>query len=227
MRNKKFLAASLLVVLTFSACGKSNQGDNTPTVTPVVESETPTTEPTVEGIDDISTSGDSLGEEILEEIPLISNEKIDELHAAVMEQLGDDYVANQSFDATYLEEVYGINPDWYDAAIANGSMMRIHVDNFIVIHAIEGNLENIYNALNSYRDYLINEKRQYPTNLLKVQGSIVEKVGDYAIFSLLGFVDEMKYDFEEGNEEEIETEILEEYQKINESVIEKAKEILK
>lgn len=234
MRNMKLIALSLLVALTFSACGKSDQEDKAPTPTPIVDEEAPITEPTQEG-DDNDMNGDILGDEnenntddeILEEAPLVSNEILDELHAAVMEQLGEDYVTDLAYDAAYLEEVYGISPDWYDAAIAYGPMMSVHVDNLVAIHATEGNLDHIYNALNTHRDTLINDKRQYPMNLLKVQGSIVEKVDEYVVFSLLGFVDEMQFEYVEGKEDETDAEIIACYQEINESIIEKAKEIIK
>ena len=96
--------------------------------------------------------------------------------------------------------------------------MSVHVDKFIAIHATEGNLENVQNAINSYRDMLVNDTMQYPMNLVKIQGSVVETVGDYVFFVMLGVIDEMAYTEEKD--------MIDAYTAINNSVIDAAKEVI-
>ncbi|MDD5935058.1 MAG: DUF4358 domain-containing protein [Clostridiales bacterium] len=218
MRNKKLVAMSLVVALTFTACGKSSNKEENVTPTPVVESteETVTETPEVEE----EVVEEEITEEVTEEegSALVSNETLDQILEKTVEELGDDFVANMPYDSALVSEMFGVNADWYDAAIAQGPMMSVHVDQFLAFHATEGNLENIKTALEAYCDAQINDACQYPMNLNKIQGCVVETVGDYVFLSILGFVDDTAYESED--------QVIEEYKKINESVIEIAKEII-
>ena len=131
-----------------------------------------------------------------------SNEPVDyaaqlaEIHTAVKEAYGENYIPSMEIDAATLESVYGITEDMYDVVIAEGPMMSVHVDTFMAIHPTEGNKEAVVDALNAYRDYQINEAMNYPMNLGKIQASEVKEIGDYVFFLMLGTTDEM-YDTEE------------------------------
>ena len=56
----------------------------------------------------------------------------------------------------------------------------------LIIHAKDGKVEDVENALNAYRDSLVNDTMQYPMNLGKIQASRVERIGDYVCFVQLG-----------------------------------------
>lgn len=221
MRNKKLLALSLVVALSFSACGKKETTQVTPT--PGV-TDTVTEEPTVEPEVNEDVVEDVVEDEVIEDdnfeepAGLESNETLDAVKDAVVQLLGENYVPSMSYDATILSELFGVNPEWYDAAIAEGPMMSVHVDKFIAIHATEGNVENVANALNAYRDQICADTMQYPMNLTKIQGCVVETIGDYVIFSLLGNVDDMAYEADED--------FIKAYTEINNSVIEAAKGVI-
>ena len=212
MRHKKLLALSLVVALAFSACGKKEQNENTAAPAPTeTVTETPSEEVTPEVEVPSDETVDPAGE-------LVSNATLDAIHNAAKEQLGENYIPSMPYDALTLSELFGVNPQWYDAAIAEGPMMSVHVDKFIAIHATEGNVENVANALNAYRDSQVADTMQYPVNVSKIQGSVVETVGDYVFFVMLGSLDPTTY--------EDENKMIEDYKAINMNVIEAAKGII-
>lgn len=218
MRHKKILALSLVVALAFSACGKKEENENTTTPAPTeAVTQEPTQEVTEEETPDVSEevpsdeTSDLAGE-------LVSNATLDEIRNAAKNQLGENYIPSMSYDVTTLNELFGIDPQWYDAAIAEGPMMSVHVDEFVAIHATEGNVENVANALNAYRDSKVADTLQYPMNVPKIQGSVVETVGDYVFFVMLGSLDATAY--------EDESKMVEDYKEINNNIIEAAKGII-
>lgn len=117
--------------------------------------------------------------------------QLDEIHTAVKDAYGENYIPSIEFDAETLESVYGITADMYDAVVAEGPMMSVHVDTFIGIHPTKGNEQAVIDALNAYRDTQINDTMQYPMNVMKIQASQVTEIGDYVFFLMLGTVDEM------------------------------------
>lgn len=111
---------------------------------------------------------------------------VSEIQTAVKEAYGEAYTPNMDYDAQALESIFGVKADWYEEFIAQGPMMSAHVDTFVAIKAKEANVKDVVDALNSYRDYLVNDSMQYPMNQIKVQASRVEQVGNYVFFILLG-----------------------------------------
>lgn len=204
MRYRRFIGLCLTIVLAMTGCKNvGNENEQKPTVTPspFVESEEPT--------------GDVAEEE---DTSIPSNATLDEVKNAVVKQMGDDYIANMPYDCVTVKEIFGIEPEWYDAGIAEGPMMSTNIDKFLVFHATEGNLANIQNALNTYRNTIIADTMQYPMNVLKTQGALVETIGDYVFFVMLGFVDNTVYEKDED--------IIAAHTAINQAVIETAREII-
>lgn len=117
--------------------------------------------------------------------------QLDEIHTAVKNAYGENYLANMPFDAETLENVYGISEDMYDVIVAEGPMMSVHVDNFIAVHPTEGKKQAVVDALTAYRDDQINNSLQYPMNLMKLEASQVKEVGDYVFYVCLGSTNEM------------------------------------
>lgn len=111
---------------------------------------------------------------------------ITEIHDAVKEAYGDEYQANMTCDAIQMEEMFGLDPEWYDEAIAEIPMMSAHVDTFIAVDAKDENIEDVKNALTAYQTSLKEDGMQYPMNQLKIQGSKVVEYGDKLFFVLLG-----------------------------------------
>lgn len=111
---------------------------------------------------------------------------LEELHTAVKNAYGDNYLPSMSLDATAMTEQVGLTMDNVEEFIAEGPMISAHVDTFIAIKAKEGKGADVETELNAYRDYLVSESLQYPGNMAKVNASRVFRHGDYVFFIMLG-----------------------------------------
>ena len=105
---------------------------------------------------------------------------------AVTDTLGDNYWPDSEIPEEMLNETYGVSADLYDAYLGEAPMISVNVDTLLIIHAKDGKVEDVENALNAYRDNLVNNTMQYPMNLGKIQASRIERVGDYVCFVQLG-----------------------------------------
>lgn len=129
-----------------------------------------------------------------------NNVSLVEIHEAVKEAYGDAYYPSMQYDETQIEELFGLNSDLYDEIIAEGPMISAHADTFIAVKAKEGKVDEVESKLNEYRDNLVNDTMQYPTNKIKIQASQVVKKGNYVFFILLG---EIPMEVEEQGDEAI------------------------
>ena len=172
---KKKLACMLLMgtlALSLAACG-NGQDKNTGAATETgVESTEGTVESTGTSVE--STEAENAG------TPLQNAKK------AVTDALGDDYWPDSEIPEEMLNETYGVSADLYDAYLGECPMISVNVDTLLIIHAKDGKVEDVENALNAYRDSLVNDTMQYPMNLGKIQASRVERIGDYVCFVQLG-----------------------------------------
>lgn len=172
---KKKLACMLLMgtlALSMAACG-NGQDKNTGAATETgVESTEGTAESTGTSVE--STEAGNTG------TPLQNAKK------AVTDALGDDYWPDSEIPEEMLNETYGVSADLYDAYLGECPMISVNVDTLLIIHAKDGKVEDVENALNAYRDSLVNDTMQYPMNLGKIQASRVERIGDYVCFVQLG-----------------------------------------
>ena len=172
---KKKLACMLLMgtlALSMAACG-NGQDKNTGAATETgVESTEGTAESTGTSVE--STEAENVG------TPLQNAKK------AVTDALGDDYWPDSEIPEEMLNETYGVSADLYDAYLGECPMISVNVDTLLIIHAKDGKVEDVENALNAYRDSLVNDTMQYPMNLGKIQASRVERIGDYVCFVQLG-----------------------------------------
>ena len=105
---------------------------------------------------------------------------------AVKDAYGENYLPSMELDAQVLEELYGLSPDMYEEAFGEMPMISVQVDTFVAVHASPGQADAVEAALNSYRDYLVNDTMQYPMNVGKINGSCVYRSGDYVFFIMLG-----------------------------------------
>ena len=101
---------------------------------------------------------------------------------------GDEFVATNVLDDATIKELIGIDPEWCEQLYAANSMMGIHPDLFVAAQAKTGDLDKVREAVETYRQNLVDSTMQYPMNLLKIQASRVDVYGDYVFFTLLGFI---------------------------------------
>lgn len=109
-----------------------------------------------------------------------------ELREAVVEALGEDYWPNIAADKEILSETYGISEEMYDDFLAEMPMISTNVDTMIIIKAKPGQEDAVEEALNRYRDTVVNDHMQYPLNIGKVQASRIEAFDSYICFIQLG-----------------------------------------
>ena len=105
---------------------------------------------------------------------------------AVTDALGDNYWPDSEIPEEMLNETIGVSADLYDAYLGEAPMISVNVDTLLIIHAKDGKVEEVENALNAYRDHLVNDTMQYPMNLGKIQASRIDRVGNYVCFVQLG-----------------------------------------
>ena len=194
--KKKYLfVLALIALLGLTAYGNKNETQKEENNNAVI-TETPEDNTTLEGEQEVTdevTPEDTTTEDGATGTANINEEQqavLNQIHTAVKDAYKDDYIPNAPFDETTLKEVYGLSSDMYDAVIAEGSMISVHVDTFIAVHPTEGNFDNVVKALTDYRETLLQDTMQYPVNLIKIQASKVETIGDYVFFIMLGYGDD-------------------------------------
>lgn len=196
MKKNIILILVLTMVVVLGACGKKEN----------IEDEVPSPTPPVEDNNDLQDDNDvedpvvnsEDGEDDLEETDIaevdineVEQEKLDKVKEAVEKAYGENYISNpMEIGAEFLRDLYGIEPDWYDGVIGESPMISTHIDTFIGLHPTAGNEDNIKNALEKYRDYLINDSMQYPMNMPRVNAAeILEEDGNF-YFIMLGLVED-------------------------------------
>lgn len=202
---KKLLVLSLLIMsLVMVGCskGKTPNNEGKPDVEQGDKGDEQKPDDKAPGQEENEGEDESLGEETPdketpdeEDVTEEANtnkekqEELDKIHDAVKEAY-EEYLPNFPYDRTFVKESFGVEEDWYDAYIAEGPMISVHVDTFLAFHPTEGNKENIVKALKAHRDFLINESFQYPMNIAKVNATTIVEEGDYVYLILLGMVDD-------------------------------------
>lgn len=167
-----FLLAAVMCASILTGCsnsGKENNKTENETNAPV---ETP-----AEGEEKPAEDEENSAEE---------QPSVEEIVAAVKEVYGENYIPSMEMSEEMLSDVIGITMDDVEEFFAEGPMISAHIDSFIVLKAKEGKVDSLYEQLNQYREQQINDALCYPSNALRIQGSQVLKIGDYAIFILLG-----------------------------------------
>ena len=168
---KRFIGVLLATVMAFSlvACGKdTNEGNADSSVT---EQDTATGDETTQ--DETQTEygvGVSLAD----------------VKAALVETLGENYWPNTEIPAEFLNDIYGISADMYEEYYAEMPMISTNVDTVIIVKAKADQVTAVEDALNAYREVMVNDTMQYPMNVGKIQASRIETFGQYVCFVQLG-----------------------------------------
>jgi len=118
--------------------------------------------------------------------------ELDKMRNEIVKGYGNTYYPNvkvqddEAYLATYLADTLKMDAAWVDEIIIEVPMISANVDTLILVDPSEGNAENVLNALQAYKTYLVEESFQYPMNEARVQTAAVAQVGDYVCFSILG-----------------------------------------
>lgn len=175
MKKAALLLTGIVLTLSLAACGKSEEDGNAQTPSTTEQTTETTTEPaqtnpTGEGSTDV-VYGDA---------------DLEELKAAVVEVLGENYWPDMTVEADMLSDMYGVTEDMYEAYIAEVPMISANVDTLIIVKAKEDQVEAVEAALNAYREKMVDDTMQYPMNVGKIQASRIEAIGNYVCFVQLG-----------------------------------------
>ena len=111
---------------------------------------------------------------------------MEDLKAAVVDVLGENYWPNMAMEEEMFSQIYGVTSDMYEEYFAETPMISTNVDTLIIVKAKEGKVSAVEDALNAYRDNLVNDTMQYPMNISKIQSSRIETFGNYVCFVQLG-----------------------------------------
>ena len=121
---------------------------------------------------------------------LFQNEKkfvaLTQLKESVRELMGDRYWPEVSLTKEELEKKTGITEDMYVDFLAEKQVLDSHIDTLIIIHAKEAHVGEVEQALEKYRQGVIEQNQNYPQNLCKAEASRMETIEDYVCFVQLG-----------------------------------------
>ncbi len=207
MKKAIMFIGMMMLSVALIACGKDDQENESSVETQESQLELESTDADQSeesSVADEETSTEESAEDSDTMIDL-SNGWSDTMQAikqSVVDQIGEDYWPNMMITPDLLEGIYGITSDMYVDYMAEMPMISTNVDTLIVVWAKEGKVQEVEDALNAYRDMLIDDTFQYPMNVGKIQASMVETVGDFVCFVQLG-ADVMDL-LEEGDDKVIE-----------------------
>lgn len=214
MKKRCLATAALIAAAMLAACGSADNGNSETTTGTASEVTTTVSEGT--------PAGDSSE---------ASAQMLQSIYQAIVEAYGENYYPEQQVqnEAYFMQDTLKLDVSWYDEAIVELPMMSANADMFAIVHPTDGNLENVKKALEDYQSYLINDAMQYPMNLPKVQGSVVEVVDDqYVIFSILTGLADINYDSidENASEEQIVNMEMEAYKESSSYAVDIAKAVI-
>ncbi|MCI8388572.1 MAG: DUF4358 domain-containing protein [Clostridiales bacterium] len=109
---------------------------------------------------------------------------------AIEEEFGDNFTADFEVDSETLDATYGIKSEWVKEYYAKIAMISFQIDQLIAVRAADGHGDDVYKALESYRDYYVDNSMQYPMNMSKASAATVYRNGDYVFFMILGYSDD-------------------------------------
>lgn len=212
MMKRNFAAFGLASVLSLSALTGCSSGNGTPSAAETqtsaetsaqdTESSAGTSSETSQDQTETSQEEDSASQSGESEASQ-SSETLDSILNSIKEAYGDTYAPNMQMDSQMLEDLTGITPDQYTAFVAEMPMISTFVETFIGVEATEESADAVEEALNSYRDSLLEDTMQYPMSIPKIQASQVVRHDSYVFFVMLGAADDAA--LEQGEEKALES----------------------
>lgn len=189
MKNFKRIASlTLATTLCFSlaACGDKKEIPETDT-TPVVDA----TEVGKEVGEAVNTIIDDIKETVAEPepgpaptTPEDTNISLTNIFENVKNAFGETFLAGMELDKETFNSIVGLDDTMYTEFIAFQAPMSAHVDRFFVVKTED--TATVEAKFNEYKTSLVNDTMQYPSNIEKIAGSVVEVRGDYVFFYILG-----------------------------------------
>ena len=187
MKKATTFVCMLALCTAMTACGKNNDTAENTQVQTQESSESQVVENTETSQETGAASEESTTDEVIFEEELNGwSEEMENIKKAVTDALGENYWPNTAIPAEMLEGTFGITADMYDDYMAEMPMISTNVDTLIVVKPKEGQVQAVEDALNAYRNMMVEDTMQYPMNVGKIQASRIERIGDYVCFVQLG-----------------------------------------
>lgn len=120
------------------------------------------------------------------EHPKRSFPTLSKLRESVKAEMGDHYWPEVPLSEKELLDKTGISKEMYVEFLAEKRSEESDIDMMIIIHAKEDYIGAVEQALEEYRDSMIEDNRKYPQNHGKAQASRMETIEDYICFVQLG-----------------------------------------
>lgn len=111
---------------------------------------------------------------------------LSDAHLAVQEAYGNYYLPSVPMTGEELVERFGLNLADVESFIAEVPMMSIHLDVFVGIKAKPDKVDEISGLLEGYRQKLMSDLDQLPSNQEKLSSSEIYISGDYVFLLILG-----------------------------------------
>lgn len=182
---KKLLVLLCVATLTvgLAACGNKEEGNNS---SEQQSGEASTQETGTEESQPVESTEEAPQEDAEMGGMSTWSEEMQGLRQKIVDTLGENYWPNMQVDAQTLEMTYGITPDMYDDYLAEMPMISTNVDTLLIIKAKDDKVSEVEEALNAYRDGLVEDTMQYPQNRGKIQASRIQTYGNFVCFVQLG-----------------------------------------
>lgn len=185
MKKLLVLLCTGVLVFAMTACGDKNNGSAETTQQSTVNS-TETAGTTEVGQDAAGQGTETENTDPNMDLADGWSEEMTAVRDAVAEALGENYWPNSQITSEMLEGTFGITSDLYEDYMGEMPMISTNVDTLLIIKAKSDKVDEVEEALNAYRDKLVNDTMQYPMNIGKIQASRIERIGDYVCFVQLG-----------------------------------------
>lgn len=136
-------------------------------------------------------NAESLGEEQMVKIPReddtgLWSENMQMLKEAVADTLKDNYWPKAPLGRETIEDEFGISGDLYTDYMAEGSALEEERDMLLIFQTGGDYGNQIENALTTYHEKMLTDITVSPVNAVKLEGSRIERIGDYVCYVQLG-----------------------------------------
>lgn len=123
---------------------------------------------------------DNPGDDVYGDMPM------EDLRAAVLEVVGNNYWPNDNVAEMDFQEKYGLTQEMYEDYFAEEALVESSADALVIVKAAPGKAEEVEKALNAYREKLVDKTDVTPENAIKHNASRIEVFGSYVCFVQLG-----------------------------------------
>ena len=136
-------------------------------------------------------NAESLGEEQMVKVPNgnkdgVWSDNMQMLREAVADTLKENYWPQAPMGRDAVEEQFGISEDLYVDYMAEGPSSEEARDMLLIFKAGEDYGNQIESALTTYHEKMLTDITVSPENTVKLEGSRIERIGDYICYVQLG-----------------------------------------